>query len=98
MTEVLGEVTRNEADHRYEIRVDGELAGFAAYETTPELVVLTHTEIGPAWEGRGVGGRLVRAALDDVRGRDLAVLPICPFVQGWINRHPEYAALDYRRR
>ena len=98
MSEVLGEVTRNEADHRYEVRVDGELAGFAAYETTPELVVFTHTEIRPAWEGRGVGGRLVRAALDDVRGRDLAVLPICPFVQGWMDRHPEYAALDYRRR
>lgn len=82
---------------RYEIVRDGTVLGFAAYQRTDELVVFTHTEIDPATEGQGLGGRLVRGALDDVRQQGLSVLPICPFVQEWIRRHPDYADLDYRR-
>lgn len=82
---------------RYEIVRDGTVLGFAAYQRTSELVVLTHTEVDPATEGQGVGGQLVRGALDHVRTLGLSVLPICPFVQGWMARHPEYADLDYRR-
>ncbi|WP_444960536.1 GNAT family N-acetyltransferase [Nocardiopsis sp. M1B1] len=81
---------------RYEIRVDGEVAGFAEYILTGDMVTFTHTEIDPAHEGRGLGGTLVRGALDDVRPRGLAVLPLCPFVKGWIQRHPDYADLVYR--
>ncbi|MCK9869723.1 GNAT family N-acetyltransferase [Nocardiopsis dassonvillei] len=81
---------------RYEIRVDGEVAGFAEYILTDDMVTFTHTEIDPAHEGRGLGGTLVRGALDDVRPRGLAVLPLCPFVKGWIQRHPDYADLVYR--
>ncbi|WP_017573884.1 GNAT family N-acetyltransferase [Nocardiopsis halotolerans] len=80
---------------RYEIRVDGEVAGFAEYILTEGLVTFTHTEIDPAHEGRGLGGALVREALDDVRSRDLDVLPLCPFVKGWIQRHPDYTDLVY---
>ena len=50
-------VTRNEDEHRWEARIGGELAGFAAYQLTDELVVFTHTEVDPAFEGKGVGGR-----------------------------------------
>ena len=82
---------------RYEIVRDGTVVGHAAYQLTDQLVVFTHTEVDPAMEGLGIGGRLVRGALDDVRTRDLKVLPICPFVQAWMSRHPEYADLDYRR-
>ncbi|QUX30967.1 N-acetyltransferase [Nocardiopsis akebiae] len=81
---------------RYEIRIDGEVAGFAEYILTDDMVTFTHTEIDPAHEGRGLGGTLVRGALDDVRPRGLAVLPLCPFVKGWIQRHPDYADLVYR--
>ncbi|WDZ89091.1 GNAT family N-acetyltransferase [Nocardiopsis sp. HUAS JQ3] len=81
---------------RYEIRVDGEVAGFAEYILTDDMVTFTHTEIDPAHEGQGLGGALVRGALDDVRPRKLAVLPLCPFVKGWIQRHPDYADLVYR--
>ena len=83
---------------RYEAIRDGVVLGFAEYERTDELVVLTHTEVDPSLEGQGVGGALARAALDDVREQGLRVLPLCPFVQGWMRRHPEYVDLDYRLR
>ncbi|WP_210648535.1 GNAT family N-acetyltransferase [Nocardioides sp. SYSU D00065] len=82
---------------RFEAAVDGAVVGFAAYQRTAELVVFTHTEVDPSLEGQGVGGALVREALDHVRGLGLRVLPICPFVQSYMTRHPEYADLDYRR-
>ncbi|KOX10247.1 GNAT family N-acetyltransferase [Nocardiopsis sp. NRRL B-16309] len=80
---------------RYEITADGKVAGFAEYILTDGLVTFTHTEVDPAFEGRGLGGALVRAALDDVRSRGLKVLPLCPFVKGWIQRHRDYADLVY---
>lgn len=81
---------------RFEAHRDGELVGFAAYQKTDTLVVFTHTEVEPSVEGQGVGGALVRHALDAVRRLDLRVLAVCPFVQAWMKRHPEYADLDYR--
>ena len=90
-------VRDNPAEHRYEIDDDGTVLGFAAYQKTDGLVVFTHTEIDPSMEGQGIGGKLVRGALDHVRILGLPVLPVCPFVQGWMARHPDYADLDYRR-
>jgi uncharacterized protein len=81
---------------RYEIASDGEVVGFAAYQRTDQLVVFTHTEVDPSMEGQGVGSKLVRAALDDVRTTGLRVLPVCPFVHRWMATHPDYADLDYR--
>ncbi|HCB02755.1 MAG TPA: GNAT family N-acetyltransferase [Nocardioides bacterium] len=88
------QVTNNEAEQRYEARVDGELAGSAYYDTADDLIVFTHTEVDDAFEGQGVGSALARAALDDVRadGRR-RVIPRCPFIKGWIDRHPEYRDL-----
>jgi len=83
--------------HRFEAVLDGELVGFAAYQKTDELIVFTHTEVDSSLEGQGVGGALIREALDHVRELGLRVLPICPFVQAWMLRHPEYTDLDYRR-
>lgn len=82
---------------RYEIVRDGAVLGYAAYQRTAELVVFTHTEVDPSLEGGGIGGHLVRGALDHVRSLGLRVLPICPFVHGWMARHPDYLDLDYRR-
>jgi len=80
---------------RFEIHVDGRLAGFAQYRTkVPGLIVFTHTEIDDAFEGRGLGSVLVREALDAARSRGLSVRPDCPFVRAYIARHPdEYLAL-----
>lgn len=80
--------------HRYEIRADDQLAGFAEYRTRADgTVVFTHTQIEPAFDGRGLGGQLARAALDDVRSRGVRVVPRCPFIAGWIERHPDYRDL-----
>ena len=77
----------------YEITVDGRHAGLAAFEERPGVVVFTHTEIDDAFEGKGLGSQLARAALDDVRARGLKVLPHCPFIRSWIERHPDYQDL-----
>ncbi|MFC4050843.1 GNAT family N-acetyltransferase [Actinomadura syzygii] len=85
------EITDNAERKRYEIRLDGELAGFADYEPAEGgMLVLTHTEVDPAFEGKGVGGTLARGVLDDLRAQNRTVLPLCPFIKGWIQRHPDY--------
>jgi predicted GNAT family acetyltransferase len=78
---------------RYEALAGDRLAGYVAYRRRPGALVLVHTDVLPAWEGRGVGGRLARAALDDIRARGLSVVPACPFIAAWMRRHPEYADL-----
>jgi uncharacterized protein len=78
---------------RFEVRVDGELAGSLVYRAREGLVALIHTEVEPAYEGRGLGGRLARFALDRARAEGVAVLPFCPFVNDWIKRHREYVDL-----
>jgi uncharacterized protein len=75
----------------YEIHVDGELAGVAQYRRREDEIIFTHAEIAPAFEGRGLGGRLAKFALDDVRSRGLPVVPDCPFIAAYIKSHPEYA-------
>ncbi|MFF2503562.1 GNAT family N-acetyltransferase [Streptomyces sp. NPDC058067] len=86
--------------HRYEARVDGQLAGFAEYMRTSEsgLVVFTHTEVAPEFNGQGVGSALARAGLDAARADGLRVLAVCPFITGWMARHPDYQDLAYQSR
>jgi uncharacterized protein len=86
-------VVDNPIAQRYEAFVGEDLAGFAEYEPGAGRLVFTHTSIEAAFEGKGVGGRLAAAMLDDVRGRGLSVVPRCPFVAEYIRRHPAYADL-----
>jgi predicted GNAT family acetyltransferase len=78
---------------RFEIAVDGAVVGFVDYRRRPGVICLIHTEIDPAHKGKGLGTLLVKAALDTARAEGLAVLPYCPFVQGFIDRHREYLDL-----
>jgi predicted GNAT family acetyltransferase len=78
---------------RYEAYLGATLAGFAEYRRRDGRTVFTHTEVDDAFEGRGVGGELARAALDDVRARGERAVPMCPFIAAWIDRHPAYADL-----
>ena len=82
------EVRNNEAEQRYELEVDGQLA-LAAYRLSDDRIVFTHTEVPEALEGRGVGSRLIKAALDDVRARGLKAVPACAFVKHYMEKHPE---------
>jgi hypothetical protein len=90
---VSATIADNPERRRYEILVGDELGGFAQYRARPGQIAFTHTEIDDRFEGQGLGGRLVAFALDDARERGLAVLPFCPFVRGYIQRHREYADL-----
>jgi NAD+ kinase len=78
---------------RYEILIGGEVAGVLHYRRHGAGVELAHTEIDQAFEGRGLAGRLASAALDDARSRATPVQVSCPFVAGYVERHPEYADL-----
>ncbi|AKT52319.1 GNAT family N-acetyltransferase [Arsenicicoccus sp. oral taxon 190] len=86
-------VTRNDDLHRYEIRHDGELAGFADVRLEGDVLVVPHTEIDPAFGGQGLGSELVRGLLDDIRARGLRVEPACSFVASYLDKHQEYADL-----
>lgn len=84
---------------RFEITVDGALAGFAEYRARPSDITFTHTEVNEAYQGRGLAGRLIRTALDTARRRGLVVIPLCPYVAGFIRRNPDYLPLvDERYR
>jgi predicted GNAT family acetyltransferase len=83
------ELTDDERHHRYIGSVEGRVAAFSAYIPRTGLVVFTHTETDPSFDGQGVASQLVRWALDDVRARGLRVEAQCPFVKAYIARHPD---------
>ena len=87
------QVADNPEQARYEIRADGELAGFVQYHLRDGVIAFLHTETDPRFRGQGVAGRLIRSSLEAARERHLAVLPYCPFTRRWITEHPEYADL-----
>jgi predicted GNAT family acetyltransferase len=89
-------VVDNTAQHRYELWVGEERAGGIEYDIRPGVVELIHTEIDPAFEGRGLGSRLIAGALDDIRTRGLRLIPTCPFVRAYLGRHPEARDLIVR--
>jgi predicted GNAT family acetyltransferase len=78
---------------RFEIRVDGEVAGYSEYRRRPGLIAFIHTLIDPRFESHGLGSQLVRAELLDARSDGLSVLPFCPFVRSYIAGHVEYLDL-----
>ncbi|WP_394617708.1 GNAT family N-acetyltransferase [Lentzea sp. JNUCC 0626] len=83
-------VTNNDALSRYEVHVDGKLAGFLEYRKIGEVLALVHTEVDEAYAGQGLGAQLAKYALEDVKARDVKISPLCPFVAKYIDKHPEY--------
>jgi len=84
------EVRDNPAAEQWELRVDGDLAVFAAYHDHGNRRTFVHTETVDGFQGKGLASELVRTALEDARDRGLEINPVCPFVRGWLARHPEF--------
>jgi uncharacterized protein len=78
---------------RFEIRVGDDVAGFVTYRRHDGSLVLVHTEIAPAFEGQGLGSRLARGVLESARDEGAGVLPYCPFLRSYLQRHPDYVPL-----
>lgn len=87
------EVHDNADARRYEITVDGALAGFAVYVRKGSRTIFTHTEIDSAFEGRGLGSALAKGALSAERDAGTKIVPLCPFIVTYLERHPEFAPL-----
>ncbi len=82
---------------RFEARDEADaLAGVLTYQLTGAIIAYTHTQVDPAFEGRGVGSALARAAMDDAREKSRMVVPICPFLSGWLDQHREYEKIVAR--
>ncbi len=82
---------------RFEARDEADaLAGVLTYQLTGAIIAYTHTQVDPAFEGRGVGSALARAAMDDARDKSRMVVPICPFLSGWLDQHREYEKIVAR--
>ena len=85
-------VNNNTTKHRFELEVEGHLAA-AYYERSGNVIIFKHTEVPAELGGKGVGSRLVKGALDQVRAEGLQVVAQCPFVNAWIGKNPAYADL-----
>ncbi|WP_144120579.1 GNAT family N-acetyltransferase [Catellatospora sichuanensis] len=87
------DVTDAPERERFEARDSAEqaVAGFMTYQLTGNVIVFTHTEVSPAYEGKGVGSALARTVMDDSRAKGRTVVPMCPFLAGWLEKHPDYA-------
>ena len=77
---------------RYEIRSGDTLAGFSDYRDRVGRRIFVHTEVDPAFAGQGMATRLIAAALDDAVEKGLRVIPRCPFVRAYLERHPDHPA------
>ncbi len=88
----MSAVTDNTERQRFELDVDGHTS-FINYRRHGNVITMTHAEVPPALNGRGIGSALAKGALDIVRTRQQTVLPLCPFISTYIKRHPEYQPL-----
>jgi hypothetical protein len=87
MTEIP-DVVDNTAERRFEINLEGETA-FAEYRLIEHGIILPHTVVPEAFEGKGVGGKLARYAMQYARERGLKIIPLCPFMAAYMAKHPE---------
>jgi predicted GNAT family acetyltransferase len=85
-------VSNNPAQQRYELAVDGHFAA-SYYEIADGVITFVHTEVPPELGGKGIGSKLIKGALDQVRAEGLKVIAQCPFVKAYIEKHPEYTDL-----
>ena len=86
-------IQKNPEQSRYELVVDDTVAGVVEYVEKDDYIELTHTEVDPSHEGEGLGSQLAGAVLDSLRNDNRSVLPSCPFIKKYLQRHSEYVEL-----
>jgi predicted GNAT family acetyltransferase len=82
-------ILKNDELNRFEIYSDGELAGFAEFKIKNQIISYTHTEIDTKFGGQGLGGQLIKSALDEALEQNLEVAPYCSFVSAYIKKNSE---------
>ncbi|NSL86485.1 GNAT family N-acetyltransferase [Chitinophaga solisilvae] len=82
-------IEQNQAQHRFETTVDGHTA-FIVYARFPGGIAYIHTEVPPELEGKGIASQMAKYVLDYARTNNLKVRPLCPYVNAYMKRHPEY--------
>ena len=87
------QITNNADKHRYEAFIGAELAGYCEYNLLTDAIMFTHTEVLPAFEGKGVGSALAKHVLDQARSDGKHVIPVCQFIAAYIRKHRDYADL-----
>jgi predicted GNAT family acetyltransferase len=86
----VNRVRDNKERFRYELLVDGKVVAFVQYNLRGGRMLLVHTQVDDDASGRGYATALIHGALDDIRDRGLQIVPVCPFVERYIQNHPEY--------
>ncbi|MCG8582798.1 MAG: N-acetyltransferase [Bacteroidales bacterium] len=87
--------TDNEEQKRYELQVEGQTA-LIEYIKAKGTIFLTHTEVPSALEGKGIGSRMLLQALVDIKQKDMTLVPLCPFVAGYLKKHPAWKELVFK--
>jgi predicted GNAT family acetyltransferase len=88
----MTEIINNKALHRYELAVEGHIAA-TYYSLADGVITFIHTEVPPELGGKGIGSKLIRGALDQVRAEGLKVIAQCPFVKAFIDKNAGYQDL-----
>ena len=88
----IGDVVNNPSEHRYQLAVDGHIAA-TYYKLADGVITFVHTVVPPELGGKGIGSKLIKGALDQVRTDGLKVIPECPFVKAFIEKHADYQDL-----
>ena len=92
MSETTFIVKRNTAENRFEANI-GSHTAFIKFNAVDNKLVLTHTEVPSALSGQGVGSLIVEKSLELMKSADEKLVPLCPFVQAYIEKHPKWKSL-----
>ncbi|MEZ5040285.1 MAG: GNAT family N-acetyltransferase [Saprospiraceae bacterium] len=86
------DVLNNSEKNRFEVTIEGQTA-ICEYKLVKDRIIFTHTEVPPSLEGKGIASLLAKTGLEYAKAEQLKVMPLCPYVAGYIKRHPEYRSL-----
>ena len=88
----ISDVVNNPSEHRYQLTVNGHIAA-TYYKIADGVITFVHTVVPPELGGKGIGSKLIKGALDQVRADGLKVIPQCPFVKAFIEKNAAYQDL-----